>query len=150
MKRYIIPHVRGFVKFIFLSGRRIFRISWGGEGQALALQFARGSPSRGGLSPARLDGGEGQALALRLARGSPSRGGLSPQCLTAAMPLREPLFFFRSVRTYMSIETVWILFSRSARTLIKNRVAEWKRLRSFRTLAFLMSLLAIDMQVLWT
>ena len=48
----------------------------------------------------------------------------------------------------MSIENVSGRFSRSARTLIINRAPEAKRLRSFRTLAFLMSLLAIDMQVL--
>ena len=57
-------------------------------------------------------------------------------------------FFFRSVRTYMSIENVSGLSSRSVRTLITSVTSEWKRLRSFRTLAFLMSLLAIDMQVL--
>ena len=48
----------------------------------------------------------------------------------------------------MSIENVSGLSSRSVRTLIKNRATEAKRLRSFRTLAFLMSLGAIDMQVL--
>ena len=48
----------------------------------------------------------------------------------------------------MSIETLSDALPRSVRTLIKNRVPEWKRLRSFRTLAFLMSRRAIDMQVL--
>ena len=75
-------------------------------------------------------------------------GAWPPQGLTAELPLREPLFFFRSVRTYMSIETVSGSFSRSARTLIMSGAPEAMRLRSFRTLAFLMSLLAIDMQVL--
>ena len=57
-------------------------------------------------------------------------------------------FFFRSVRTYMSIENVSGLSSRSVRTLITSVTSEWKRLRSFRTLAFFMSRRAIDMQVL--
>ena len=48
----------------------------------------------------------------------------------------------------MSIENVRDALPRSDRTLIKNSVPEWKRLRSFRTLAFLMSRRAIDMQVL--
>ena len=50
----------------------------------------------------------------------------------------ENRFFFRSVRTYMSIENVSDAFSRSVRTLITNRAHEAKKLRSFRTLAFFM------------
>ena len=95
--------------------------------------------------------GEGQALALRFARGSPSRGGLSPARLDrrdAAKTVSSKRYLFRSVRTYMSIENVRDALPRSARTLIRNRAHEWKRLRSLRTLAFLMSLGAIDMQVL--
>ena len=38
MKRYIIPYVRGNVKFIFLSRRRFFRMRRRGEGRALALR----------------------------------------------------------------------------------------------------------------
>ena len=48
----------------------------------------------------------------------------------------------------MSIENVSGLSSRSVRTLITSVASEWKRLRSFRTLAFFMSPRAIDMQVL--
>ena len=48
----------------------------------------------------------------------------------------------------MSIETVSDAFPRSDRTLMMSGAPEARRLRSFRTLAFLMSHRAIDMQVL--
>ena len=86
--------------------------------------------------------GEGQALALRPARGSPSRGGQAPAMLgrraAAARAVSSQRFFFRSVRTYMSIENVSGRFSRSDRTLIMSGAPEAKKLRSFRTLAFFM------------